>query len=424
MSVVIPAYNASKFIQRTLDSVLGQTYRNLEVLVVDDGSTDNTATIVKQYGALDPRIILLSQGNAGVAAARNLGIAISTGEFIAFIDADDIWYPTNLENQVQALVEADKSVGMVYSWTADIDEGDQLTGTSRTSGYYGNIFPALFDYNIIGNASAVMVRRHCIETVGGYSTELRAQQAQGCEDWDIYLRITAHYRVQLVPKILVGYRQLIDSMSRNEEAMMKSRFLTLQPLEQKFPDLYPRIERWSASTYQVHLARRYSRLGAYPETLHWLVQALRTDCWMFLSFYGNWILFVKTAWKALKGKLFSVVPNIQVPPQNQPSPASPKKTSFRLAKIYFHFMINFLFPTMLYRHWRIKRLVSQMYPRMEEPQMLSFWQTSVAALQVQKLARHADGHLFFQTSSNDNRSEGLKSLPLKTDTQPQELTHG
>ena len=117
VSVIIPAYNTAAFISKTLDSVLSQTYRNLEVLVVDDGSQDETPEIVKLIAQSDRRVTLLRQANAGVAAARNLAIQKSSGEYIAPIDADDIWFPQNLEKQVQYMLEASPLVGLVYAWS-------------------------------------------------------------------------------------------------------------------------------------------------------------------------------------------------------------------------------------------------------------------------------------------------------------------
>lgn len=100
VSVIIPAYNADNFIAQTLESVLSQTYQNIEILVVDDGSTDTTPEIVKDFATKDSRVNLLQQSNAGVAVARNLAYLHSKGEYIAPIDADDIWYPQNLENKL------------------------------------------------------------------------------------------------------------------------------------------------------------------------------------------------------------------------------------------------------------------------------------------------------------------------------------
>lgn len=112
VSVIIPAYNAERFIARTLQSVLSQTYKNLEVIVVDDGSSDLTAEIVKSIAQTDHRVIFLQQPNSGVAAARNLAIASSSGDFVALIDADDIWYPQNIEKQVEAMITTDSGVGL------------------------------------------------------------------------------------------------------------------------------------------------------------------------------------------------------------------------------------------------------------------------------------------------------------------------
>ncbi|MGB6014954.1 MAG: glycosyltransferase family A protein, partial [Nodosilinea sp.] len=113
VSVIIPAYNAERFVGRTLEAVLAQTYTALEVLVVDDGSQDATGDIVRRYQQQDPRIKLLHQQNAGVAAARNLAVATAQGEFIAPVDADDIWFPHHIEAQVNCFLASPASVGLV-----------------------------------------------------------------------------------------------------------------------------------------------------------------------------------------------------------------------------------------------------------------------------------------------------------------------
>lgn len=120
VSVIVPAYNAEAFIGQTLDSVLSQTYKNIEVLVMNDGSQDRTAEIVEVIAQEDSRIILLQQLNAGVAAARNLAIQNSCAEYIAPIDADDIWFPEKLEKQMQLMLKADPCVGVIYAWSAYI----------------------------------------------------------------------------------------------------------------------------------------------------------------------------------------------------------------------------------------------------------------------------------------------------------------
>src|SRR5947209_4924853 len=122
VSVIVPAYNAENFIGETLNSVLAQTYENIEVIVVDDGSRDLTAAIVKNAARRDRRVKLLRQQNLGVAMARNLAIARSSGEYIAPLDADDIWYPSKIEKQVRSLETGGRKAGASYCWCVSINE--------------------------------------------------------------------------------------------------------------------------------------------------------------------------------------------------------------------------------------------------------------------------------------------------------------
>ena len=277
VSVIIPAYNAEAFIEQTLESVLSQTYRNIEVLVVDDGSKDQTAEIVKSFAQKDEHVTLLQQANAGVAAARNLAIEKSRGEYIAPIDADDIWYPQNLEKQVQCMLEAGLSVGLVYAWSVYVDEQGLPTGGCKTSKEEGEVYISLVSGNFIGSASAPLIRRACFEQVGGYNSQLRAQNAQGCEDWDLYLRIAEHYQFRVVPEFLIGYRQVIGSMSCNYAAMAKSHQLTMADAQRRNPEIPAKIYRWSRSSYYLYLAHQSRRCGYHWSSLFWTYKALKLE---------------------------------------------------------------------------------------------------------------------------------------------------
>lgn len=307
VSVIIPAYNAEKFIVRTLNSVIDQTYRNIEVIVVDDGSQDTTAEIIRSIANQDNRIQLLQQQNAGVAAARNLAIQESKGEFIAPIDADDIWYPENIEKQVQCMLEADSSVGVVYSWSADIDEDDNLTGKVHAANITGIVFTTLLLHNFIANASSTLIRRTCFEKVGYYDSSFREQNAQGCEDWDLTLRIAEYYQFQVVPAFLVGYRKLHNSMSRNHYAMAKSLNLIWKSIEQKHPRIPAAIRRFSISSFYKYLAYENSRCGKHSNALLWLNKSLQED-WITpffrLSFYE---LIIKSWSNLLAQSLTSMI---------------------------------------------------------------------------------------------------------------------
>ena len=277
VSVVIPAYNAEAFIEATLTSVLKQTYQQLEILVVDDGSNDRTPELVGAISKLDRRVVLLQQANSGVAAARNLGIRQAKGEFIAPLDADDIWYPQNLEKQVDCIVAAGDQVGLVYSWSIDIDEDSQPTGRVRACRIEGNVYTTLLLHNFIANASSVLIRKACLDQVGGYDTALKQQQGQGGEDWDLYLRIAEHYEFRVVPEFLVSYRKLPSSMSTDSRQMAHSLALIWQKIRQQHPHIPALIERLSNSSFYLYLASQNYHYSRYQAALSWVTAALKID---------------------------------------------------------------------------------------------------------------------------------------------------
>lgn len=294
VSVIIPAYNAAAFIAQTLQSVLTQTYTSIEVLVVDDGSTDATADIVGQIASGDRRVRLIQQQNSGVAAARNLAIEQAAGEFIAPIDADDIWYPQHLEYQVGRMTTAPASVGVIYSWSLDINASGTPTGGFCASKVAGNVYRTLVCHNFIGNASATLIRRSCLEQVGGYSNRLRQLQAQGCEDWDLYLRLAERFEFQPVLAFSVGYRKISSSMSRSYEAMAKSHDLMLQFAHGRNPKLPQPLCQLSRSSFYLYLARQSRQHQCYRGTLYWLGQAYRQDPITPLIRFGVYTLLAES----------------------------------------------------------------------------------------------------------------------------------
>ncbi|UKO97248.1 glycosyltransferase family 2 protein [Nostoc sp. UHCC 0870] len=283
VSVIIPAYNAEKFISKTLQSVLSQTYINIEVLVVDDGSLDRTTEIVESFARNDNRVILIKQSNKGVAAARNLAISKSTGEYIAPVDADDIWYPKKLEKQVECFLNADSSVGVVYAWSAIIDEDDAIIGEYNYWSYLnmnsveGDVYKEILFRNFLGNASVPLIRRVCFETIGGYNSELKQNNAQGCEDLDIYLRLAEHYKFCVVQEFLIGYRQVNGSMSRSYTIMEKSHNLVMQSARQRHPEIASYIFNWSDSYFQYYLALRAFKAEDFGNTILYLYRAVKFD---------------------------------------------------------------------------------------------------------------------------------------------------
>ncbi len=184
VSIVIPAFNAEKVLVDALDSVRGQTYTRWEALVVDDGSTDRTAQVAEEYAGADPRIRLLQQANAGSAIARNTALKEARGELIAFLDADDMWFATKLERQVQ-LVRADPGANFFFTnyWVWNGCNDRSLRYATRGEFPEGDLLEQLYCKNVFGT-STVMVRRETLEHVGFFDPELRH-----VHDWDLWLRI-------------------------------------------------------------------------------------------------------------------------------------------------------------------------------------------------------------------------------------------
>lgn len=213
VSVVIPAYNAMKYLPETLESVVKQTYTDFEVLVVNDGSSDHIVDWMAQI--TDPRVKLISQANQGLPSARNTGIINAQADYIAFLDADDLWEATKLAKQVRCLDEHPE-VGLVHTPMLLVDENSQSTGRVMGSDVQGYVLPQLLVQNLIACPS-VMVRRACFDNVGLFNPSLRS-----IEDWDMWIRIATRYPFAVIKEPLAYYRQLPSSMSKNCQVMAKA----------------------------------------------------------------------------------------------------------------------------------------------------------------------------------------------------------
>ncbi len=239
VSVLIPAFNAAATLPETLGSVLAQTYRNIEVVIVDDGSADETANIAAAATLHDPRVRLVRQCNSGVAAARNRGIAETAGAFVALLDADDLWSPDKISRQVAALQAGGEETGLCYTWFVNIDAGGAILGPGLRPSDQGNVLAALCQYNFVGNGSSMLVRRTALARIGWFDESLRARGAQGCEDYDLLLRVAEKYKFALVADHLVGYRSSAGTMSGNQVRMVRSWRLVAELAARRRPDLAP-----------------------------------------------------------------------------------------------------------------------------------------------------------------------------------------
>ncbi len=219
VSVVIPAYNAAATLPETLDSVFRQSFADLEVIVVDDGSTDATRDVLATYG---DRVRVLRKANEGKpAATRNLGVRAARGEYVAFLDADDCWTENKLELQV-ALLDQRPEVGLVYTGDVTIDErGRRLSVNPCPAGARGRIHELLTVHNVMVGSS-VVARRRAIEDVGGFDEDLTS-----IENWDLWIRIARGWAVDCVDEPLTLYRVHAGNRSGNVELRRKNIFRVL-----------------------------------------------------------------------------------------------------------------------------------------------------------------------------------------------------
>jgi glycosyltransferase involved in cell wall biosynthesis len=278
VSVVIPAYNAMAYLPETIANVLKQTYTDFEVIVVNDGSTDKIEEWITQVG--DRRVKLVSQANLGATDARNTGIRESQGEYLAFLDADDLWESTKLAKQVQVL-DSHPEVGLVYTWVAYVDERGNSTGRVVNSQQEGDVWQELTKGNLIECGSVPMVRRQCFEKCGVFDCNL----GSFVEDWDIWLRIANHYQFKVVKEPLVYYRQVIGSGSRNWQAMAKGYQVVLEKAfaTASWQDLPLRNRSYGTANLVLAWKAIQSQARDYEQASYFRSQALRHDPWLFFS---------------------------------------------------------------------------------------------------------------------------------------------
>ena len=211
VSVIIPAYNAETTIQETVESVLAQSLQDFELIIVNDGSTDNTLQVLDRIS--DPRIKVFSYPNAGAAVSRNRGFAQASGEFIAFLDADDLWTPEKLAAQWKALKENSKAQ-VAYSWTDIIDQSGHHLSQGDYTVANGNVYAKLLLCCFIISGSNPLIRRDAYIAVGGFDESLVA-----CQDFDLYLRLAARYEFVAVAAAHILYRLSPNSMFTNIRRM-------------------------------------------------------------------------------------------------------------------------------------------------------------------------------------------------------------
>lgn len=217
VSAIIPNYNYARYVGEAVESALSQTYSNIEVIVVDDGSTDNSLEVLAQYR---DRIKIIRQENSGVSVARNRGVAESSGDYIAFLDADDVWLPEKIEKQVRR-IQSEDSIGIVHVGVIDIDASGKELAT-HLNGMEGEVASELMMFEravILGGGSGVMIPRKVFDKVSGFDEALSTSA-----DWDLYFRISCDFSVGFIGEPLLKYRlhgsNMHSNVSRMEREML------------------------------------------------------------------------------------------------------------------------------------------------------------------------------------------------------------
>lgn len=213
VSVIIPTYNRAHLVGRAIESVLNQTYKDFEIIVVDDGSTDNTEEVIKQFQKQDKRIkYLLHEKNRGGSAARNTGIKAVEGEYITFLDSDDEWLPEKLEKQIIMFQSLEDKIGFVYvgSFIEEQNTGRKMIAKRPFLKKPAHAYKRMLAKNLPGTCSTIMVRSDIFTEVGGFDEQLTSQQ-----DWDFSLRVARDYQIVCVPEYLVRRYRQGDQISAN-----------------------------------------------------------------------------------------------------------------------------------------------------------------------------------------------------------------
>jgi glycosyltransferase involved in cell wall biosynthesis len=264
VSVVIPNCNYAQYVGDAIDSVLAQMYPDIEIIVVDDGSTDASRDVLLNYG---DSIKTISQQNHGVSAARNNGVAASSGEFVAFLDADDLWLPEKIAKQIERFA-GEPQPGLVHVGVEEIDaDGNSLR--KRLEGLEGDIAGELLllkREGVLGGGSGLMVPRAVFDDVGGFDTRLSTSA-----DWDLFYQIARRHAIGFVAEILLRYRLHNSNMRANVAVMEHDMTLAFEKAfangsEEKKSEAYGNLYKT--------LAGSYFRAGSYGSFLRTAIESI------------------------------------------------------------------------------------------------------------------------------------------------------
>jgi glycosyltransferase involved in cell wall biosynthesis len=310
VTVVVPAWNAERTLAATLRSAIAQTYRPIEIVVVDDGSNDRTGEVARDFAAIHREVTIVRQDNGGAAAARNAGIRAATGTYIAPLDADDLWHPSKLAKQV-AVFAAFPRTCLVYTWVRYIDAADRVLHDGDPQAFPPQALARHLCEDLLGSSSSIMVPRRLAIAAGGYE--------RGWDAWEdllFQLRVLAMGEVRFVPEYLVGYRVRAQSMSSEPARMIAGWQRARVRLKGEFNFIPHRVHRWANAARLLTFARRAAALGHRLQAAGLLVEALRDDAGRVLRFFAERATSLSGAATAPRDPFLGCDPAVGQPPAN------------------------------------------------------------------------------------------------------------
>jgi glycosyltransferase involved in cell wall biosynthesis len=271
VSVIVPAFNAEQTLRKTLISAAASTYRNIEIVIVDDGSTDATAEIADSFARSDDRIQLKQRTNGGLSAALNSGFALARGSYIARLDADDLWHPSKLERQIEFALRHPE-IGFIYAFARYIDTNDRVVRDGPPQAFpHWALCRGMYE-SLVGGGSSALMKRSAVEEAGGCDESFKSW-----EDLLLQLAISDRYPIGFVPEYLVGYRLRTNSLSNDIDNMLRGWRAVRTRLASQFEDVPSFVHAWAHGTRCAMFAEGYAWRGRYRRSAALLLEALRQD---------------------------------------------------------------------------------------------------------------------------------------------------
>lgn len=271
VSVIVPVFNAEGTLAETLQSALSGRYGNIEIIIIDDGSTDRSLAIAQEAAARDARIRIQRRANGGPSAAVNSGLAVARGDYVARLDSDDLWHPRKLEAQV-ALAKQSPNVAFIYAFSRYIDAEGRVLEDARPQLFSGGAVCRGIYESLIGVGSSALIKRAAMEQAGGCDEALR-----GWEDLLLQLIISSRHAIAVVPEYLVGYRVRPGSLSQDIDAMVESWRAIRGRLREDFPQVPEFVHAWAHGRRCAMFAEGYAWRRRHARSAASLIEAFWHD---------------------------------------------------------------------------------------------------------------------------------------------------